>query len=325
MSLNTNLNLTATITKVSTGIYLLQFQPTVAGNYTMSIQILDQTESYGYIKNMPQTQVVIPDYISISHSTYSGSGLISGRFGFIETFILTVKDKYDNNYNKQYTYYNGTNNLVYQIDFKANDADEIDVLTVSSDPTNGQYTIGYLIINAYSTLYVRIWLFVTTDNGVTYSYQQVLNFPIIVQIVFSPSDLMDQYTNLYQGGIGITDQSNTNITNSVVVGAGLTKFMEFYPQNAYNLTYLHDESRDYLIIDMYTDIADECLCQRYENFNSQKLAMSFINKTSLSFSLKNCFDLSYSPTYCNLAGICEWKLQASQNINYNNLDCAPRI
>ena len=325
MMFNENVTLSATITKTSTGIYSLQFQPTIAGDYVMSIKILDQSESYGYIKNMPQTQVIIPDFISLSHSTYVGSGLVSGRFGFIESFLLTVKDQFDNNYNKQYIYYNGTNNPVYKVDFKANDVDEISILLVNSDSTNGKYTLGYRIVNAYSSLYVRIWLFITSDNGVTYSYQPVLTFPIIVPIVFSPDDLMNEYTNLYQGGIGITEQSNTNITNSVIAGAGLTKFMEFYPQNAYNLTYLHDENRDYLFIDFYIDIADECLCQRLEDFNKQKFAMIYTNKTSLSYTLKNCYFLDYSPNACYLYGLWEWKLQSTQNKNYNDGNCLPRI
>lgn len=256
MVLNENMKVDATVTKVSNGIYTLKFQPIYRGNYSMQIKIFDQSESFKYIKNMPATQVVIPDFISLDKSAYAGTGLESGRFGFTESFLVTLKDQYGNNYNQGEIFYNGINNPVFKVTLLANDVDPITALVLSSDPTQGQFKIGYQIVNAYSTLYVRLWIFITTDNGVTYSYLPVNDFPIIVPIVFSPENLLNEYTNLYQGGIGISEYSNTSVTNTLIAGETAAKFMEVYPKNAYFLAYLYDDPKDYLIINAFQVDAD---------------------------------------------------------------------
>lgn len=327
MVLNELVSYTAVITKQSTGIYKLALTPSVRGDYSMQIKIFDQTETYGYIKNMPQKQVVYPDFIAIDKTTYAGSGLVSGRFGFIETFILQLRDKYENSYNKEYIFYEGVNNRVFKVEYLADDIDPKTVLQTSADPTNGLYELGYRIVNAYTQLYIRIWLFITEDEGVSFAYKPIIDFPLIVPIVFSPADLLNEYSNLYQGGIGITERTSASITNSVVAGSGLTKFMEVYPKNAYDLDYIHDEDRDYLLIDYinYSDPSDYCLCEKVSAFNKQKLWQAYNNVTSLSYSLKNCNRFSFSKDACNSFGICNWEALASKTQNFHETDCSPRI
>jgi hypothetical protein len=295
MTLDASINYIPIVTKVSTGVYRLVFEPIVRGSYTMHIKIFDQTETYGYVKNFPQTQIVYPHFISLVQSTVAGTGLSSGRFGFIETYTLQLKDKYGNNYNYDEIFYDGINNPVYKIEYLADDIDPKIVLTMSTNPDQGTYDLAYRIVNAYSELYIRIWLFVTADEGVTFSYQPIDHFPIVIPIVFSPGDLLDEYTNLYQGGIGITEKSISTIVNTVVAGSGLTKFMEIYPKNTYSLTFNYDEIRDYIIVNIIkvSNPSEYCLCEPLEKFSTQKIWQAYNNASSLAYSLKNCRKFSF--------------------------------
>lgn len=320
-----NITVVGTVTKLETAVYQILFVPTIRGDYQMNIKIFDRSEAYTFIKDFPQTQTIYPDDISIDESSYVGSSLVNGRFGFVESFYLYLRDKYQNLYYQSTIYYNGVNNPVYLVEYKADDVDTKPVLLISSDPDQGEYQLGYRIINAYSYLYIRIWLFVTSDGGVTYSYQPVNDFPIIVSIVFSPDDLLNEYTNLYQGGIGITEMSVLNITNVAVASESLQKIAEFYPRNAYNLNYIYNDDLEYLIIDILpNDINEYCLCNSdIDNYSSEMMDSAMHNRSDLAFSLKFCRQFSYSKASCELYGLCRWIPQTSQSKNYNEGDCQP--
>ena len=317
----------ATITKISTARYLISFTPTVRGDYSLEIKIFDQSEAFVYIKDIPQTQIIYADFISIAHSTYNGTGLNSGRFGFIENYDLFVRDQYSNLYHEEFIFYDGINNPVYKITYMADDTDPKNLIVIDSDPTQGTYNLGYRIVNAYSFLYIRIWLFVTNDDGVTYNYEPVAQFPIIVPIVFSPSDLLNEYTNLYLGGIGITEKSQASITNTITAGSGMTKFMEVYPKNAYDLNYTYDENRDYVLADAKThnDGSEYCLWDEISTFSKTKLSQIYSNVTSLGHILKNWEKFSYSKDACNLFGLCDWNADNTQSKNFHFDDWSPKI
>ena len=83
-------NYTGVVTKLSTAIYKIEFTPTIRGDYSLQIKIFDKSEVFTYIKDMPQIQIVYPDFISIATTTYNGTGLSSGRFGFTETYSLYI-------------------------------------------------------------------------------------------------------------------------------------------------------------------------------------------------------------------------------------------
>eukprot|EP00003_Mantamonas_plastica_P016296 TRINITY_DN271_c0_g1_i10.p1 TRINITY_DN271_c0_g1~~TRINITY_DN271_c0_g1_i10.p1 ORF type:complete len:6036 (+),score=1765.20 TRINITY_DN271_c0_g1_i10:697-18804(+) len=85
-------SLTATVTPLSTGRYVLGYTPTISGTYSVTMQVNGQPLGVS-----PHSTLVVAAATSTGHCTAAGAAVNSVIAGEIASFVIQARDQYSNN------------------------------------------------------------------------------------------------------------------------------------------------------------------------------------------------------------------------------------
>ena len=96
---------------------------------------------------------------------------------------------------------------------------------------------------------LSVELYVTNDDGVTYSYQEMSLSPWTIQVEVADDTVLDSYIDLILAGMGITWQSLIQDPTDAVAGVE-SQIFTVVPRNVYDIEYYQTEESDFFIVNM---------------------------------------------------------------------------
>lgn len=133
----------------------------------------------------------------------------------------------------------------------ADNAYLINSVQTKQDIPNGKYTFNYQVQGVYTYIYIYITVYTSFDNGASFSFYNISESPIVIELQFLGELLYGEYTDLVLGGLGETQFSNFLNVNTIIAGQNATSLFSIKPRNFYSQPYMHKDDKEYFFLSIY--------------------------------------------------------------------------